>query len=38
MSQRYEKLKTLLEERFQPDQPHLHFGSCRVMHARAEDV
>jgi adenine-specific DNA-methyltransferase len=31
MSQRYEKLKTLLQELFQLDQPDLDFGLYRVI-------
>ena len=38
MSQKYEKLKTLLKELFQLDQPDLDFGFYRVMHARAAEV
>ncbi len=38
MSQRYEKLKTLLKELFQLDQPDLDFGFYRVMHARSADL
>ena len=38
MSQRYEKLKTLLKELFQLDQPDLDFGVYRVMHARSAEV
>jgi hypothetical protein len=34
MSQNYEKLKTLLKELFQLDQPDLDFGFYRVMHAK----
>lgn len=36
MSQKYEKLKTLLKELFQLDQPDLDFGLYRVMHAKSE--
>lgn len=35
MSQKYEKLKTLLKELFQLDQPDLDFGIYRVMHAKS---
>jgi hypothetical protein len=35
MSQKDEKLKTLLQELFQPD---LDFGLYRVMHAKSADV
>ena len=38
MSQKYEKLKTLLQELFQLDQPDLDFGLYRVMHAKSEEV
>jgi len=38
MSQKYEKLKTLLKELFQLDQPDLDFGLYRVMHARSAEV
>ena len=38
MSQRYEKLKTLLNELFQLDQPDLDFGLYRVMHAKSVEV
>ena len=38
MSQRYEKLKTLLSELFQLDQPDLDFGLYRVMHAKSAEV
>ena len=38
MSQQYEKLKTLLKELFQLDQPDLDFGLYRVMHAKAAEV
>ena len=34
MSQKHEKLKNLLKELFQLDQPDLDFGFYRVMHAR----
>ena len=38
MSQKYEKLKTLLRELFQLDQPDLDFGIYRVMHAESAEV
>lgn len=38
MSQKYEKIKTLLKELFQLDQPDLDFGLYRVMHARSVEV
>ena len=38
MSQKYEKLKALLKELFQLDQPDLDFGIYRVMHARSAEV
>ena len=38
MSQKYEKLKTLLMELFQLDQPDLDFGIYRVLHARSAEV
>ena len=38
MSQRYEKLKTLLKELFQLDQPDLDFGLYRIMHAKSAEV
>jgi len=38
MSQKYEKLKTLLKELFQLDQPDVDFGFYRVMHARSAEV
>ncbi len=38
MSQKYEKLKALLKELFQLDQPDLDFGLYRVMHAKAAEV
>lgn len=38
MSEKYEKLKTLLKELFQLDQPDLDFGFYRVMHARSAEV
>jgi len=38
MSQKYEKLKTLLMELFQLDQPDLDFGLYRIMHAKSAEV
>ncbi|HEX5034656.1 MAG TPA: site-specific DNA-methyltransferase, partial [bacterium] len=38
MSQKYEKLKGLLKELFQLDQPDLDFGLYRIMHAKAAEV
>ncbi|MGE5481423.1 MAG: site-specific DNA-methyltransferase [Bacteroidota bacterium] len=38
MSQKYEKLKALLMELFQLDQPDLDFGFYRIMHARSAEV
>lgn len=38
MNQKFEKLKTLLKELFQLDQPDLDFGFYRVMHARSAEV
>lgn len=38
MSQKYEKLKTLLQELFQLDQPDLDFGIYRIMHAKSAEV
>jgi len=38
MSTNYEKLKSLLRELFQLDQPDLDFGFYRVMHARSAEV
>lgn len=38
MSQKFEKLKTLLKELFQLDHPDLDFGLYRIMHAKAEEV
>ncbi|MDP3938597.1 MAG: site-specific DNA-methyltransferase, partial [Deltaproteobacteria bacterium] len=38
MSQKYEKLKSLLQELFQLDQPDLDFGLYRVMHAKSAEV
>ena len=38
MSRKYEKLKTLLKELFQLDQPDLDFGLYRVIHAKSAEV
>lgn len=38
MTDRYEKLKTLLKELFQLDQPDLDFGLYRIMHAKSGEV
>ena len=38
MIQKFEKLKTLLKELFQLDQPDLDFGLYRVMHAKNAEV
>lgn len=38
MSAKYEKLKTLLKELFQLDQPDLDFGLYRIMHAKSAEV
>jgi adenine-specific DNA-methyltransferase len=38
MSQKYEKLKALLKELFQLDQPDLDFGLYRIMHAKSTEV
>lgn len=38
MSQKFEKLKTLLRELFQLDQPDLDFGLYRIMHAKSAEV
>ena len=38
MSQKYQKLKNLLKELFQLDQPDLDFGFYRVMHARSAEI
>ncbi|NPV38093.1 MAG: site-specific DNA-methyltransferase [Brevinematales bacterium] len=35
---KYEKLKNLLKELFQLDQPDLDFGIYRIMHARSEEI
>lgn len=38
MTQKYQKLKSLLQELFQLDQPDLDFGLYRVMHAKSAEV
>ena len=38
MSRKYEKLKSLLKELFQLDQPDLDFGLYRVLHAKSAEV
>ncbi len=38
MSQKYQKLVTLLKELFQLDQPDLDFGLYRIMHAKSDEV
>ena len=38
MSQKHEKLNTLLKELFQLDQPDLDFGLYRVLHAKSAEV
>jgi adenine-specific DNA-methyltransferase len=38
MSQKHEKLKALLKELFQLDQPDLDFGLYRIMHAKSAEV
>jgi hypothetical protein len=38
MTQRFDKLVTLLKELFQLDQPDLDFGFYRVMHAKSAEV
>ena len=38
MNQNYEKLKALLTELFQLDQPNLDFGLYRIMHAKSAEV
>lgn len=38
MSQKYEKLRTLLQELFQLDQPDLDFGIYRILHAKADEI
>jgi adenine-specific DNA-methyltransferase len=37
MSQKYEKLKTLLKELFQLGQPDLDFGLYRIIHAKSTE-
>src|SRR6185503_4799158 len=38
MSQKFERLKGLLKELFQLDQPDLDFGLYRIMHAKSAEV
>ncbi len=38
MSRKYEKLKALLKELFQLDQPELDFGIYRILHARSAEI
>ena len=38
MSEKFEKLNTVLKELFQLDQPDLDFGFYRVMHAKSAEV
>ena len=38
MSQKFERLKALLKELFQLDQPDLDFGLYRIMHAKSAEV
>lgn len=38
MSKKYEKLKSLLKEMFQLDQPDLDFGIYRIMHAKSAEI
>lgn len=38
MNHKYEKLKTLLKELFQLDQPDLDFGIYRIMHAKSGEI
>lgn len=38
MSQKFDKLKALLKELFQLDQPDLDFGIYRILHARSNEV
>jgi adenine-specific DNA-methyltransferase len=38
MSKQYEKLKGLLKELFQLDQPDLDFGLYRIMHAKSKEI
>ena len=37
-NQKYEKLKALLKELFQLDQPDLDFGLYRIMHAKSAEI
>src|SRR5208283_600370 len=37
-NQKYEKVKALLKELFQLDQPDLDFGLYRIMHAKSAEV
>src|SRR6476660_4012011 len=37
-NQKYEKLKNLLKELFQLDQPDLDFGLYRIMHAKSAEI
>ncbi|MGH8673128.1 MAG: site-specific DNA-methyltransferase, partial [Burkholderiales bacterium] len=38
MNTKFEKLRTLLQELFQLDQPDLDFGLYRIMHAKSAEV
>ncbi|MCA9968265.1 MAG: hypothetical protein KC423_28660, partial [Anaerolineales bacterium] len=38
MNPKYEKLKALLKELFQLDQPDLDFGLYRILHARSAEI
>lgn len=38
VSEKFDKLKSLLRELFQLDQPDLDFGLYRIMHARAKEI
>ncbi len=38
MSKKYEKLRALLKELFQLDQPDLDFGLYRIMHAKSAEI
>src|SRR5436190_238863 len=38
MTQKFEKLRTLLKELFQLDHPDLDFGLYRIMHAKSAEV
>ena len=38
MNPKFDKLKTLLKELFQLDQPDLDFGLYRIMHAKSAEV